>query len=76
MKSTAGPSLGSTPADEVPADTGVSTDENVPADQRVPADQSNSKDLHYFEGNSSHGGQTDSYKAVWVYGCTLPEATP
>nr|GEZ83488.1 hypothetical protein [Tanacetum cinerariifolium] len=25
----------------------------------------NSKDLHYFEGNSSHGGYTDSYKAVW-----------
>nr|GFA43002.1 hypothetical protein [Tanacetum cinerariifolium] len=40
MKSTAGPSLGSTPADEVPADTGVSTDESVPADQRVPANQS------------------------------------
>nr|GFA07324.1 hypothetical protein [Tanacetum cinerariifolium] len=40
MKSTAGPSLGSTPADEVPADTGVSTDESVLADQRVPADQS------------------------------------
>nr|GFA37143.1 hypothetical protein [Tanacetum cinerariifolium] len=40
MKSTAGPSLGSTPADEVPADTGVFTDESVPADQRVPADQS------------------------------------
>nr|GEY16303.1 hypothetical protein [Tanacetum cinerariifolium] len=38
MKSTASPSLGSTPADEVPADTGVSTDESVPADQRVPAD--------------------------------------
>nr|GEX47265.1 ribosome-inactivating protein [Tanacetum cinerariifolium] len=34
-----GPSLGSTHADEVPADTGVSTDESVPADQRVPADQ-------------------------------------
>nr|GEX94228.1 hypothetical protein [Tanacetum cinerariifolium] len=34
------PSLRSTPADEVPADTGVSTDESVPADQRVPADQS------------------------------------
>nr|GEW05749.1 retrovirus-related Pol polyprotein from transposon TNT 1-94 [Tanacetum cinerariifolium] len=40
MKSTTGPSLGSTPADEVPADTGVSTTESVPADQRVPADQS------------------------------------
>nr|GFA42084.1 hypothetical protein [Tanacetum cinerariifolium] len=40
MKSTAGPSLGSTHADEVPADTGVSTDESVTADQRVPADQS------------------------------------
>nr|GFB87010.1 hypothetical protein [Tanacetum cinerariifolium] len=39
MKSTAGPSLGYTPADEVPADIGVSTNETVPADQRVPADQ-------------------------------------
>nr|GEY63616.1 ribonuclease H-like domain-containing protein [Tanacetum cinerariifolium] len=39
MKSTAGPSLGYTPVDEVPTDTGVSTDETVPADQRVPADQ-------------------------------------
>nr|GFA83414.1 hypothetical protein [Tanacetum cinerariifolium] len=38
-KSTTGPSLGYTPADEVPADTGVSTDETVPVDQRVPADQ-------------------------------------
>nr|GFC34699.1 hypothetical protein [Tanacetum cinerariifolium] len=36
MKSTAGPSLGSTPADEVPADTGVSTAESVPADQHDP----------------------------------------
>nr|GEY64302.1 hypothetical protein [Tanacetum cinerariifolium] len=35
-----GPSLGSTPADEVPADIGVSTAENVPADQRVFTDQS------------------------------------
>nr|GFB94730.1 hypothetical protein [Tanacetum cinerariifolium] len=35
MKSTAGPSLGFTPAD-----TGVSTDESVPADRHVPADQS------------------------------------
>nr|GEY35869.1 xylulose kinase-1 [Tanacetum cinerariifolium] len=40
MKSTACPSLGYTSADEVPADTGVSTDETIPADQRVPADQS------------------------------------
>nr|GFB67425.1 hypothetical protein [Tanacetum cinerariifolium] len=40
MKSTAGPSLGSTPANEVPANTGVSTAESVPADQRVSADQS------------------------------------
>nr|GFB71908.1 hypothetical protein [Tanacetum cinerariifolium] len=40
MKSTAGPSLGSTSANEVPADTGVSIAESVPADQRVPADQS------------------------------------
>nr|GEY98904.1 putative ribonuclease H-like domain-containing protein [Tanacetum cinerariifolium] len=40
MKSTVGPSLGYNPADEVPADTGVSIDETVPADQRVPADQS------------------------------------
>nr|GEZ04994.1 hypothetical protein [Tanacetum cinerariifolium] len=45
MKSTAGPSLGSTPADAVPADavpadTGVSTNETVPADQSVPADTS------------------------------------
>nr|GFC75597.1 hypothetical protein [Tanacetum cinerariifolium] len=39
MKSTAGPSLGYTPADEVPANTGVSIDETVPDDQRVPADQ-------------------------------------
>nr|GEY20726.1 hypothetical protein [Tanacetum cinerariifolium] len=39
MKSTVGPSLGYTPADEVPADTGVSTDEPFPVDQRVPADQ-------------------------------------
>nr|GFB57779.1 hypothetical protein [Tanacetum cinerariifolium] len=39
-KSTAGPSLGSTPADEVPADTGVSTAASVPADQRVSADKS------------------------------------
>nr|GFD09332.1 hypothetical protein [Tanacetum cinerariifolium] len=29
-----------TPADVVPADTGVSADVSVPADQRVPADQS------------------------------------
>nr|GFA09441.1 hypothetical protein [Tanacetum cinerariifolium] len=34
-----GPSLGYTPAAEVPADTGVSTDKTVPADQRVPADK-------------------------------------
>nr|GFD42279.1 hypothetical protein [Tanacetum cinerariifolium] len=40
MKSTAGPFLGSTPADEVPVGTGVSADESVPADRRVPADQS------------------------------------
>nr|GFC09626.1 hypothetical protein [Tanacetum cinerariifolium] len=40
MNSTAGLSLGSTPADAVPADTGVSADVSVPADQRVPADQS------------------------------------
>nr|GFA64450.1 hypothetical protein [Tanacetum cinerariifolium] len=40
MKSTAGPSLGYTSADEVPADTGVSTDKTVPVDQRVPVDQS------------------------------------
>nr|GFB24228.1 hypothetical protein [Tanacetum cinerariifolium] len=40
MKSTAGPSLGYTPLDEVPADTRVSTDKTVPADQRVPVDQS------------------------------------
>nr|GFA29825.1 hypothetical protein [Tanacetum cinerariifolium] len=40
MKSTAGPSLGSTPADEVPADTGVSTAASVPADQHVSADKS------------------------------------
>nr|GFD44433.1 hypothetical protein [Tanacetum cinerariifolium] len=33
MKSTAGPSLGYTPADEVSTDTGVSTDKTVPADQ-------------------------------------------
>nr|GFA09440.1 hypothetical protein [Tanacetum cinerariifolium] len=39
MKSTAGPSLESTPTDEVTADTGVSTDESVHADQRVPVDQ-------------------------------------
>nr|GEX95916.1 aminoacyl-tRNA synthetase, class 1a, anticodon-binding [Tanacetum cinerariifolium] len=40
MKSTAGPSLGSTLADEVPADTGVFTAASVPADQRVSADKS------------------------------------
>nr|GFB43401.1 hypothetical protein [Tanacetum cinerariifolium] len=40
MKSTAGPSLGSSPANEVPADTGVSTAVSVPADQHVSADKS------------------------------------
>nr|GFB98164.1 hypothetical protein [Tanacetum cinerariifolium] len=40
MMSTAGPSLGSTPDDEVPANTGVSTAASVPADQRVSADKS------------------------------------
>nr|GFD33818.1 hypothetical protein [Tanacetum cinerariifolium] len=40
MKSNAGPSLGSTPADEVPANTGVSTAASVPADHHVFADES------------------------------------
>nr|GFA43047.1 hypothetical protein [Tanacetum cinerariifolium] len=40
MKSTPGLSLGSTPAVEVPADTGVSTAASVPVDQRVSADKS------------------------------------
>nr|GEZ93544.1 ribonuclease H [Tanacetum cinerariifolium] len=40
MKSTAGPSLRSTPADQVPTDTGVSTAVSVPADQRVSTDKS------------------------------------
>nr|GFD30507.1 hypothetical protein [Tanacetum cinerariifolium] len=50
MKSTAGPSLGYTPTDEVPADTGVSTDETVPADQRDPADQSVPTDANLSAG--------------------------
>nr|GFB01814.1 hypothetical protein [Tanacetum cinerariifolium] len=40
MKSTAGQSLGSTPAVDVPANTGVSTTASVPADLRVFADKS------------------------------------
>nr|GEY73277.1 hypothetical protein [Tanacetum cinerariifolium] len=53
MKSTAGPSLGSTPADEVPADTGVSTAASVPADQRVFADKSVHADTRIPAGISS-----------------------
>nr|GEV91650.1 retrotransposon protein, putative, Ty3-gypsy subclass [Tanacetum cinerariifolium] len=44
------PFLGSTPADEVPVDTGVSTDESVPADQRVLADQSVPADTNILAG--------------------------
>nr|GFA30082.1 hypothetical protein [Tanacetum cinerariifolium] len=46
MKSTAGPYLGSTPADQVPTDTGVSTAVSVPADQRVSTDKSVPADQH------------------------------
>nr|GFC95614.1 hypothetical protein [Tanacetum cinerariifolium] len=50
MKSTAGPSVGSTPADEVPADTRVSTAISVPADQHVFADKSVPADTYILAG--------------------------
>nr|GEW37729.1 hypothetical protein [Tanacetum cinerariifolium] len=50
MKSTASPSLGSTHADEVPADTGVSTAVSVPADQHVSADKSVPADTRILVG--------------------------
>nr|GFB42917.1 hypothetical protein [Tanacetum cinerariifolium] len=52
MMSTAGPSLGSTPADEVPADTGVSTAASVPADQRVSSDKSAPADTRIPTGKA------------------------